>query len=40
MSKQRSDKQQSNEYGQSWEIASALWYGPRTLPEVVDHFQS
>jgi hypothetical protein len=28
------------EYGQSWEIASALWDGPRTLPEIVDHFHS
>ena len=28
------------EYGQSWEIAAALWDGPRTLPEIVDHFHS
>ncbi len=33
-------EQPYKEYGQSWEIASALWDGPRTLPEIVDHFHS
>jgi Co/Zn/Cd efflux system component len=28
------------EYGQSWEMAAALWNGPRTLDEIVDHFRS
>jgi len=28
------------EYGQSWEIAAALWDGPRTPSEIVDNFQS
>jgi Co/Zn/Cd efflux system component len=28
------------EYGQSWEIAAALWDGPKALPEIVDHFYS
>jgi hypothetical protein len=40
MSEQDSRKQQLNEYGQSWEIAAALWDGPKTLPEIVDHFYS
>lgn len=33
-------EQPYKEYGQSWEIAAALWDGPRTLPEIVDHFHS
>jgi len=40
MSEQGSSKRQQKEYGQSWEIAAALWDGPRTLPEIVDHFHS
>jgi len=35
-----SGERQYKEYGQSWEIAAALWDGPRTLPEIVDHFHS
>ena len=38
MSQHKSDERQYREYGQSWEIAAALWDGPRTLPEIVDHF--
>ena len=33
-----SGERQYREYGQSWEIAAALWDGPRTLSEIVDHF--
>jgi len=33
-----SGERQHGEYGQSWEVAAALWDGPRTLPEIVDHF--
>ena len=40
MTDQKSSKRQQKEYGQSWEIAAALWDGPRTLPEIVDHFHS
>jgi len=40
MSEQNSSKRQQKEYGQSWEIVAALWDGPRTLPEIVDHFHS
>lgn len=40
MSVQNSSKRQQKEYGQSWEVATALWDGPRTLPEIVDHFHS
>ena len=40
MSEQGSSKREQKEYGQSWEIAAALWDGPRTLPEVVEHFYS
>ena len=40
MTEQSSSKRQQKEYGQSWEIAAALWDGPRTLPEIVDHFHS
>jgi hypothetical protein len=28
------------DYGQTWEIAAALWDGPKTLPEIVGHFYS
>lgn len=28
------------EYGQSWEIAAALWDGPKALSEIEDHFYS
>ena len=38
MSRCESGDQRYREYGQSWEIAAALWDGPRTLPEIVDHF--
>ena len=40
MSEQGSSKRQQKEYGQSWEIAAALWDGPKTLPKIVDHFYS
>ena len=40
MSGQGSTERRLREYGQSWEIAAALWDGPRTLPEIVDHFHS
>jgi len=40
MSEQNSSKRQQKEYGLSWEIVAALWDGPRTLPEIVDHFHS
>ena len=40
LSQQNASKQKQKEYGQSWEIAVALWDGPRTLPEIVDHFHS
>jgi len=40
MPEQNSSKQQQKEYGQSWEIAAALWDGPKTLPEIADHFYS
>ncbi|MHA1360917.1 MAG: hypothetical protein ACTSRC_22580 [Candidatus Helarchaeota archaeon] len=33
-------KRKFREYGQSWEIAAALWDGPRTISEIVDHFHS
>jgi cation diffusion facilitator family transporter len=35
----RRDRQR-DEYGQSWEIATALWDGPRTMDEIVEHFRS
>lgn len=38
MSQNGSSKPQVKDYGQTWEIAAALWDGPRTLPEIVDHF--
>jgi len=38
MPEQNSSKRQYREYGQSWEIAAALWDGPRALAEIVDHF--
>jgi hypothetical protein len=38
--KQNSDVTQLKEYGQSWEIAAALWDGPKTLAEIVAHFCS
>jgi DNA-binding PadR family transcriptional regulator len=40
MSEQNSSQKQRKEYGQSWEIAAALWDGPRTLSEIVEHFHS
>jgi len=40
MSGQGSTERRLREYGQSWEIAAALWDGPRALPEIVDHFHS
>ena len=40
MSGQSSTERRLREYGQSWEIAAALWDGPRALPEIVDHFHS
>jgi hypothetical protein len=39
MTKQNANKQQK-EYGQSWEIAAALWDGPKTIPEIAEHFHS
>ena len=33
-------KRKFREYGQSWEIAAALWDGPRTISEIVGHFHS
>jgi len=32
----RRDRQRE-ECGQSWEIAAALWDGPRTTAEIADH---
>lgn len=40
MAEQDADGRELKEYGQSWEIAAALWGGPKTLPEIVDHFYS
>ena len=40
MSEQIKSEQELKEYGQSWEIAAALWDGPKTLAEIVDHFYS
>jgi len=40
MPEQNSSNLQQKEYGQSWEIAAALWDGPRTFSEIVDHFHS
>lgn len=40
MAEQGADERELKEYGQSWEIAAALWGGPKTLPEIVDHFYS
>jgi hypothetical protein len=40
MAAQNGSEPQLREYGQSWEIAAALWDGPRALPEIVDHFTS
>ena len=40
MSKAKTSEPQLKEWGQSWEIAAALWDGPKTLPEIVDHFYS
>ena len=33
-------EQPYKEYGQSWEIAAALWDGPKTIAEIVEHFHS
>jgi Co/Zn/Cd efflux system component len=40
VSEQNANERELKEYGQSWEIAAALWDGPKTLPEIVDHFYS
>jgi Co/Zn/Cd efflux system component len=40
MAKDSSSNQSQKEYRQSWEIAAALWDGPKVLPEIVDHFHS
>ncbi len=40
MLEQKGPKPRLEEYGQSWEIAAALWDGPKTLSEIVDHFYS
>ena len=40
MSGQNGNERELKEYGQSWEIAAALWDGPKTLPEIVVHFTS
>lgn len=40
MPKRESKNRPRTEYGLSWEIAAALWDGPRTIPEIVDHFHS
>jgi len=40
MPDQKSSKRQYREYGQSWEVAAALWDGPKTLSEIVNHFHS
>ena len=40
MVEQNADERDLREYGQSWEVAAALWDGPKTLPEIVDHFYS
>ena len=36
--KPRTIAREREEYGKSWEIAAALWDGPRTIGEIVDHF--
>jgi hypothetical protein len=40
MSRRHRRDRQRDEYGQSWEMAAALWDGPRTIDEIVDHFRS
>ena len=40
MSRRHRRDRPHEEYGQSWEIAAALWDGPRTRNEIVDHFRS
>jgi cation diffusion facilitator family transporter len=40
MSRRHRRDRPHEEYGQSWEIAAALWDGPRTRDEIVDHFRS
>ena len=40
MTEHDQDRAEPKEYGQSWEIAAALWDGPKTLAEIVDHFYS
>jgi hypothetical protein len=30
---------QRDEHGQSWEVAAALWDGPKTTSEIADHFR-
>ena len=40
MTEAEQERPKLKEWGQSWEIAAALWDGPRTLAEIVDHFHS
>ena len=40
MARDESRDRRHKEYAQSWEIAAALWDGPRTPSEIVDSFQS
>jgi hypothetical protein len=40
MSRRHRRDHQRDEHGQSWEIAAALWDGPRTRNEIADHFRS
>jgi Co/Zn/Cd efflux system component len=40
MSRRHRHDRQRDEYGQRWEMAAALWDGPRTLDEIVEHFRS
>jgi len=40
MSRRHRRDHQRDEHGQTWEIAAALWDGPRTLDEIVEHFRS
>ena len=38
MAEQSDSGPRLRDYGETWEIAAALWDGPRTLAEIVDHF--
>jgi Co/Zn/Cd efflux system component len=40
MSRHHRRDRPDEEHGQRWEIAAALWDGPRTMDEIVDHFRS